>query len=307
MSTSYIAAMLPGADEWCQRWRRGQHSWRRTSEGGFDPARYAVVPCKTAPVKKFIRLHHYSHAAASTVHGYALIDLWPDPDPDAQWLAGGQLVGALTLGSPMTEAVLTSPFPDLEPFRQSLDLNRMVLLDKVKAPAESWFARALRLAARAGLRGVVAYSDPVGRHRTTPDGDVQVLTPGHVGHVYKILGALPLKRARRRRHILLPDATTLVARSANKITGRERGWRGVVRRLVRLGAPEPKPGENPADWLAKALKFLGAIEFDHPGNYRFAFRLGSRRQRRRVRVEGVTDAYPTHRAPSVAVPDGRPR
>jgi hypothetical protein len=289
---------------WCQRWRTGQHSWRHTSEGGFDPTRYTVLACEqAAPVKAFIERHHYSHSFASAVRRYALIDRWPEPDPDVQWLAGGQLVGVMTLGSPMNKHVLTGPFPKLAPYRQSLELNRLVLLDRVPANAESWFcARAFRLAARCGLRGLVAYSDPVGRHRITPAG-IEVLMPGHLGHVYAVLGAAQLKRGRARPLTLLPDATTLVERSACKITGGERGRGGVVARLVALGAPAPNPGQDPAAWLAHALKLVDAVEFDHPGNYKFAFRLGSRRQRRRLYLVGEIDGpYPTVRPPSVAVP-----
>src|SRR5262249_42236345 len=160
-------------------------------------------------VKTFVERHHYSHSFASAVHRFVLVDLWPDPDPDLQWLAGGQLVGALTLGIPMNKHVLTGPFPDLVAYRQSFELNRLVLLDRVPAPAESFFcARAFRLAGRLGVRGLVAYSDPVGRHRVTPAG-VEVLTPGHLGHVYKALSALLLTRGRSRRLTLLPDGTSL--------------------------------------------------------------------------------------------------
>jgi len=130
MTAGHGAEMLPGAEQWCQRWRRGTHTWRLTSEGGFDPARYTVVPLRTAPLTRFIEDHHYSHKRASTVLGYALVDLWPDPDADGQWLdlephraaarpapgpahRRGQIVGALTLGNPMNKHVLLSPFPDL--------------------------------------------------------------------------------------------------------------------------------------------------------------------------------------------------
>jgi hypothetical protein len=129
---------------------------------------------------------------------------------------------------------------------------------------------------------------------------VEVVTPGHLGGVYMALTANQLTRARGRRHILLPDGTTLVERSAAKIAGRERGFASVVRRLSRLGAPAPGLDENLTVWLSRALRLLGAGEFDHPGNYRYAFRLRSRRQRRRVYAAGSVDGpYPTHRPPPV--------
>jgi hypothetical protein len=242
--------MLPGAEQWCQRWRRGTPSWRHTSEGGFDPARYAVVPLRTAQTVQFIAGHHYS-----------------------------------------------------------LELNRLVLLDRVPANAESWFcARAFRHAGQLGVRGILAYCDPVGRHRLHPGGGVDVLMPGHLGAVYAALSAMQVHRARRRTHTLLPDGTTLVGRSASKIVGGERGGRAVIDRLVQLGAIPPRPGADLASWLHRALTDVGAIEFDHPGNYKFAWRTGTAKQRRRVPIDGVIDApYPTVRPPSVAVPTGRQR
>jgi len=122
------------------------------------------------------------------------------------------------------------------------------------------------------------------------------------------MSALPLTRARRRVLTLLPDGTCLPERSACKVTGGERGRGGVIARLVKLGAPPPRPGDDPTIWLRVALTFVGAVEFDHPGNYRYAFRLGSRRQRRRVRVTGVADRpHPTVKPRSVPVPQRRPR
>jgi hypothetical protein len=47
------------------------------------------------------------------------------------------------------------------PYEESLELNRLVLLDEVPANAETWAqARAFRLAAARGVRGIVAHSDP---------------------------------------------------------------------------------------------------------------------------------------------------
>jgi hypothetical protein len=47
-----------------------------------------------------------------------------------------------------------------EPYNESLDLSRVVILDSVPGNAESWLcARAFELAAAAGIRGIVAFSD----------------------------------------------------------------------------------------------------------------------------------------------------
>jgi hypothetical protein len=52
---------------------------------------------------------------------------------------------------------------------------------------ESWFlARCSRLAAEAGLRGLVMFSDPVPRTRT----DGVVVMPGHIGTIYQASNAV---------------------------------------------------------------------------------------------------------------------
>lgn len=50
---------------------------------------------------------------------------------------GEELVGTCVLGVPVQKAVLTGPFPAFEPYRQSMELVRLVLLDRVPANAES--------------------------------------------------------------------------------------------------------------------------------------------------------------------------
>lgn len=39
---------------WCQRWTGRQHSWRHTSEGGFDPSRYIVEPISEADARTWV-------------------------------------------------------------------------------------------------------------------------------------------------------------------------------------------------------------------------------------------------------------
>ncbi|MEV7123926.1 hypothetical protein [Kitasatospora griseola] len=124
---------------------------------------------------------------------------------------GGRLVGVLALGVPMAKAVLTRVFPTLEAYRESVELSRLVLLDEVPSNGESWLcAASFALAARRGVRGVVAHSDPHPRARVTPSG-TQLLTPGHVGHVYAAQDFAYLGRTRARRLVVLPDGTVLTS------------------------------------------------------------------------------------------------
>lgn len=148
LSVSEIATASP----WCQRWTRRAHSWRHISEGGFDPSRYCVEPISEADARAWIVEHHYSGSYPAASQRYGLFD------------RSGQMLGACVLGVPMAAAVLTNVFPDLCPVTESLDLSRLVLADQVPANAESWFiARVFAAAAERGVRGVVAFADPVPR------------------------------------------------------------------------------------------------------------------------------------------------
>ncbi len=254
---------------WCQRTTRRVHSWRPASEGGFNPARYAVHPIDEATAKAFVLTHHYAGSYPAGRRQYGLFE-------------GGHLVGVAVLGEPMHPKVLTNPLPTCTN-RDSAELSRLVLLDEVPANAESWMvARVFRDAAANGLRGVVAFSDPMPRPH--------VGMPGHVGIIYQALGAAYCGRATARTLTFLPDGTVLSDRGAQKIRKAEKGWAGQVARLVELGAtPTTAPD---AEWLAAALEDIGVRKVRHLGNHRFVFRLGDRGARRRTPLGLPTDEYP---------------
>jgi hypothetical protein len=267
-----------------QRWQAGRQRWRRVDEGGFDPDRYTVAVVDHDAAVRFVRAHHYSQAWPSVTHRFGLFDHGAD---DA-----GELVGVIALGTPMSNAVLTNVFPSLVPNEESLEWSRLVLVDEVPANGESWFARrAFRLAAAADVRGVVTFADPVARWQRTDEGLVQI-KPGHVGTVYQGLNMAYLGRATRRTRIILPDASELTDRALSKLRRRERGGPGVVRRLVGLGASEPAPEANLSEWLSASLATIGAYRQRHPGNHRYALRIGSRRQRSRTLIAMGLHSYP---------------
>jgi hypothetical protein len=92
------ATVLPEvspSSQWCQRWTAGRHSWRHTSEGGFDPVRYLVEPISEDTARTWVVQHHYSgsYPAASRRCG--------------QFTRAGTLLGVCVLGIPMSTAVLT--------------------------------------------------------------------------------------------------------------------------------------------------------------------------------------------------------
>lgn len=272
-----VLAEIATASSTCQRWAGRTSTWRRAGEP-FDPGRYVVAPVAHGPAKAFVVDQHYSGTFPSAKHVYGLHEA-----------ASGRLVGVAVLSIPTSMPVLTNVFPGLEPMVESLELGRFVLVDDVPANGESWFlARAFRLAADVGVRGVVSFADPV--PRSTAAG---LVFPGHVGMIYQASNALLAGRSTARTVRLLPDGTTLNDRAVSKVRAQDRGHEYVERRLVAMGARPLRAGEDPAAWLASALDDVGARPLRHRGCHRYVFTLGNRAERRAVEL-GVrrSGAYP---------------
>jgi hypothetical protein len=261
----------PPASPWCLRWQGRKHSWRHTSEGGFDRRRYDVARIGEAEARAFVEANHYTGTYPAARRAYGLFD-------------GVWLVGVLVLSIPVQAKVLTDVYPGLVPYDEALELGRLVLADVVPAPAESFFiARVWRLERVLGLRGVVSFSDPVAR--TTLDG--RRIFPGHVGVVYQASNALALGRGTPRTQIWLPDGAVVSQRTIQKIRRQEPGARSAERFLVGYGARPRRAGEEPRDWLREAWVAVGARRVRHPGCWRFGFSLDTR-----VHVAIAPQAYP---------------
>ncbi len=67
-----------------------------------------------------------------------------------------------------------------------------------------------RLAATAGVRGLVMFSDPLPRTRA----DGAVVMPGHVGTIYQAANSVYTGRSTPRTLTLLPDGTVFSDRAA---------------------------------------------------------------------------------------------
>jgi len=145
-----------------------------------------------------------------------------------------------------------------------------------------------------GLQAVIAFADPLPR----PD----IGMPGHIGQLYRTLGAWYCDRATARSGmIILPDNTAMSDRSIQKVRSGERGANGVVRRLQLLGAP-PKPDRiDGTMWLAQAFATLRVRRVRHRGVHRFIFPLGTQRQRRLVEND-LADAFTPRDYPSLPDP-----
>lgn len=260
----------------CQRWNARQHSWRHTSEGGFDPSRYSVEPLDRPAAQEFVLAHHYAQSYPSCKFRFGMYD------------ADRQLVGALIYSTPTNDAVLTNVFPELEPSYESIELGRLVLLDEVPANAESWFvARCAEEAAARGMRGVVSFSDPVPRIVAG-----EIVMPGHVGCVYQSSNALYLGRSKADTEHVLPNGQVFHNKLKSKIRGQKRGHVYAEKMLVALGARPMRLGERPHAWLKQALLDVGAVPVRHRGKHRYAFAIGSKAQRRRLVIAGDRQPYP---------------
>ena len=125
----------PAADPaslWCQRWRRGRPSWSYAPATRFDPrlCDVAAIPDDTT-ARSFVQAHHYSRSYPAAKTRFGLYEQLT-----------GQLLGVAVFSIPARPEVLSSLFPGLEPYWESVELGRFVLLDQVPATPRpgSWRA-----------------------------------------------------------------------------------------------------------------------------------------------------------------------
>lgn len=253
-----------------QRWRDGNSRWRTPQQGYFNPDGWNVVDIDEATARNFVEQHHYLRSWPAAKYRFAV-----------QNQTTGHIGGVIVHGIPVSTKTLTNAYPDLIPFEESIELSRLVLLDDLAFNAESWaVARAHRILRERGIKAVVTFSDPM--PRTTSSG--HTVTPGHRGTVYQALNAIPAGTSTPRTLTLLPDGRVLNDRSRQKLLAGESGSNGVYQTLCQLGAPPLQPGQDPRDWLPKALTTIGATRVRHPGNHRYLMPLGNAKDKARIRV-----------------------
>lgn len=270
----------------CQRWRN-----RRDS---YVPAREVVSTShldiervgRDRDVADFIAEHHYLGTMPVVRRRFALYER-------------GERVGVALFGQPVNDLAITNVLPGAA--AESLELQRLCLLDAVGANAESYFvARCHDMLRREGFVGVVSFSDPEPRvvfRERAEGGEPEriVLRPGHLGTVYQALGFAYLGRSDPKSLDVFVgpgadgrDGMVLNKRTAQKIRSGERGWTGAARLLVERGAPPP-PGEREArirwleEWRARLTRRVR-----HRGVHKYVIAL-DRRARKRV---GESLAYP---------------
>lgn len=84
----------------------------------------------------------------------------------------------------------------------------------------------------------------------------------------------------------------LSERTLSKIRTGEPGADAGERHLITLGARTRRAGEDPRIWLREALVDVGVRKIRHPGNHRYAWPLGTARQRRQQLIALERTAYP---------------
>jgi hypothetical protein len=261
------------------------------------------VPLGETVARGFVERHHYSGSFPAARLSFGLLTDDERLAVDGTVVDGRGLAGVAVLSVPMRAAVLTNVFPDLAPFAESLELGRLVLTD-TPANTESWFlSRVFELASERGIRGIVSFSDPMARSRTVLGADGtprrETYMPGHVGVCYQATNALALGRSTGRTLTYLPrHGVVLSDRMLQKIRAQESGADSAERRLIGYGARPRRAGENPSSWLRRALDDMAVSKIRHPGNFRYAWPLGSPSDRRRARIGLERTPYPkpaTHR------------
>lgn len=242
-----------------QRWEEGRVRWRpageviRTSEyevstmAGKDPA-----------ATGFIKTHHYSRSVPSGRFSFGLH-------------RHGQMVGVAMFSHPTNDLTLTNVFPCDR--LAAIELGRFVLLDEVPGNGETWMlGRCFDLLRKAGIRGIVSFSDPMPRR--TLDG--ALILPGHVGTIYAAHNGVYMGRGTSRTLRLFPDGTVFNDRTAQKIRTQERGWESAVETLRSYGAG-PIEGDS-RSWLKQWLPQI-TRPLKHRGNHRYAWALDRRLRR----------------------------
>ena len=244
----------------CQRWTSGRASYRPTGEP-FDPRAYEVgAIASDAAARSFVQEHHYSASYPAARFRYGL------------YSRRGELVGVAVFSVPARAEVTTNWLHG--DAIEHVELGRLVLLDRVRANAESWMiAQCFRRLRREGIVGLVSFSDPCPR---VIDG--RRVFAGHIGFIYQATNATYAGRSRARTLRLLADGPmrgrVFSNRAASKLRAGDRGHEYAAAQLVAAGAAPPTSAEPEALrawadlWIPRVC-----VPMRHRGNHRYLFAL----------------------------------
>lgn len=245
----------------CQRWRDGRSVF--VAGDRFEPSEYAVADLAEADARAFVLDHHYSRSYPADRHRVGL------------WRRGArpQLVGVAVFSVSMNQAVI--PRYTGLPAGQGVELGRLVLLDDVAMPGETWFmSRAFRSlrAAKGEVETVVSYADPQPRRNAAGD----VVKPGHVGRIYAALSGHHHGKSAPRSGWATGAGAPVSERALSKISGGECGRDYAIAQLVALGAPPPMDGERGAEWVRSLASNGFLVRTRQPGKHVYSWGLTRR-------------------------------
>ncbi|MBK4736192.1 Mom family adenine methylcarbamoylation protein [Noviherbaspirillum pedocola] len=256
-------------DQLCQRWTRKRVSFRPAGEP-FNTSRHEVVLIGEAEAKAFCGAHHYSGSMPPARVRVGMMRKMP--------FQRDELVGLALFSVPMQAASLSKWLKaDME---TGVECGRFLCTDVVEGNGESFLiAAANRILAReTRITSVLAYADPLPRY----DEDANLIKYGHVGVIYMASNARLLGRSKPRTLIITPSGHVVSERSLAKIRKQESGSAYAYRQLLVAGAPERRFGEDPADYVTRALAEGPFRRLPHPGNYVYGWSCGNRLERRMV-------------------------
>lgn len=240
--------------DFTQRWVERRSRWV-AHRAVIDPERYRVEVIGEGVARGFCERHHYAGGLDAVRLSVGLFERTGQGDE--------VLVGVCVFGMLMQpQAAVRWCGQDA---RLVPELHRLCLLDRVPFNAESFFvSRAMRVL-RDRLpkaRALNSYADPVPRH----DAGGRVVKFGHVGTCYQALAMRFTGTSSRRTLIVARDGRLLSERSLSKLRTGERGAGYAERQLVEAGASVRGAGEDPRDYVARALSEGPFRQIRHPGN-----------------------------------------
>lgn len=240
--------------DFTQRWFERRSRWVLHREV-LDPERFRVGRIEEGIARRFCERHHYAGGLGAVRLSVGLFERVGRGEEE--------LVGACVFGMLMQPRAAERWCG--QDARLVPELHRLCLLDRTPFNAESWFvARAMRVLRERlpSARALISYADPVPRH----DAQGRVTKFGHVGTCYQALSMRFTGTSSRRTLIVARDGRILSERSLSKLRNGERGARYAERQLSEAGAPARRTGEEPREYVARAVREGPFRQVRHPGN-----------------------------------------
>ena len=236
-----------------QRWRAGRPSFAPPA-GCVRPADYTIEEISRREAAVLLAAHHY---LATTPVAVFCAGMFHKPG-----LSPARLVGVAVYGMPGSKDAVRRRCGMTAD--EGLELTRFCLLDEVPFNGETMcIAAANRLLrqTRPKVRAVIACSDP------HPRSDAQGHTTfaGHIGTVYRASNAVWCGHGAPRRAYLCADGSMLADRGFSKIRRGRPGAKAAEARITAAGAPARQYGEDPGEWLSRALASPAFRSIQHPG------------------------------------------